>query len=466
MGFDDLHWKSLTELAGLIRSGSISPAEVVTSALDRIERLDGALHSFITVLGDRAVEQAKRAEREILEGRYRGPLHGVPIAIKDLCYTKGIRTTCASRVLAEFVPDYDATVVEKLSEAGAVVLGKLNMTEFALSGYHPDLPAPVNPWRADCWPGVSSSGSGVATAAGLCFGSLGTDTGGSIRFPSACCGVVGLKPTYGRVSRYGVFPLAESLDHVGPIVRRTADAAAMLGAIAGHDPRDPTSRREPVPDYVGSLDAGIRGVRIGVDERFCRDRVHPELADAVLAAARALADRGAELRAIEVPDVGETVRLWFTICSAEAVWAHASTYPSRADDYGLDYRRLLENGARVRGAEYAQAHAAREAFRGRLRGLFEEVDILVCPSMPAPPPTLAEFTERADSETDVAPLIRFTAPFDFSGSPTLSLPCGVSADGLPLSVQLVGRDLAEDLLCRAGHAFEQATDWHQRKPPV
>ncbi|UCE85919.1 MAG: amidase [Deltaproteobacteria bacterium] len=466
MRADALHWTSLMELAERIRTRSLSPVEATTATLERIDALDAALHSYITVLRERALEQAKQAEREISDGRYRGPLHGVPVAVKDLCFTRGVRTTCASKILADFVPDYDAAVVERLSRAGAVVLGKLNMTEFALSGYHPDRPAPVNPWAADRWPGVSSSGSGVATAAGLCFGSIGTDTGGSIRFPSAACGVVGLKPTYGRVSRYGVFPLAESLDHVGPIARRSADAAAMLAAIAGHDARDPTSLRETVPDYLASIDAGVRGVRIGVDERYCREEVDPELAEAVLGAARALAGQGAELREVEFPDVGEIARWWFAICSAEAAWAHEGTYPSRADDYGPDFRRLLEQGARVRGADYARAHAAREAFRGRLRALFEDVDLIACPSMPAPPPRLAELGLETASQVSARPLLRFTAPFDFSGSPTLSLPCGLSREGLPLSVQLVGRHLSEDLLCRAGHAYEQASDAHARTPPV
>lgn len=461
----DVGWLPLAELAARLRDRSLSSVEVTRALLERIDSLDGDLHSFVTVLPDAALEQARRAEEEIARGEHRGPLHGVPIALKDLFFTRGVRTTCASKILADFVPDEDATVVERLAAAGAVLLGKLNMTEFALSGYHPDLPVPVNPWAADRWPGVSSSGSGVATAAGLCFGSLGTDTGGSIRFPAASCGVVGLKPTYGRVSRHGVFPLAASLDHVGPFARRVADAGVMLGAIAGFDPRDPTSLRAPVPDFERAAEGGVSGLRVGVDERYCREGVEPELADAVLDAARKLGELGAELREVRIPSVEEAAARWWVLCASEAAAAHRRTFPERRDEYGPDFRRLLERGSALRGSDYAEAHAVRLAFRTRLRDLFDEVDLLVCPAMPAPPPTLEELASR-ESEADTGALMRFTAPFDLSGSPALTLPCGVSAEGLPLAVQLVGPDLTEDRLCRAGAAYEQSTDWHRRTPPA
>jgi amidase len=263
----------LRDVARRIQSREISPVELTTRMLDRIAAVDGKLKSYATVMREQALEAAKRAEEEIQRGRYRGPLHGVPIAVKDLCYTKGVRTMAGTSIYAGFLPDYDATVVTKLSQAGAVLLGKLNLTEGAMGGYNPARDIPVNPWGEDLWPGASSSGSGVATAAGLCYGSIGTDTGGSIRFPSAANGIVGLKPTYGRVSRYGVFPLAESLDHVGPMVRRAGDAAVMFEVMAGFDSNDPTSLRDPVPHMLDELEKGVRGLRVGFDRRFATEGI-------------------------------------------------------------------------------------------------------------------------------------------------------------------------------------------------
>src|SRR5262245_14455970 len=308
----ELCTKTLVEVAELIKKKEVSPVELTQAMLTRISALDGKLYSYLTVTADLALQQARAAEQEISKGTYRGPLHGMPIAVKDLCYTKGIRTTCASKILANWVPDYNATVVEKLNAAGAVLLGKLGMTEFALAGYHPSVHPPVNPWAADRWPGASSSGSGVATAASLCFGSLGSDTGGSIRFPSAACGIVGVKPTYGKVSRYGVFPLGETLDHIGPLTRSVADAAAMLRVIAGFDPNDPTTRRVTVRDYLDIVAHGIRGVRIGVDEEYCTKGVDPQISKAVLATTKTLQDLGASIQEVKF-SVAEDP-FWFTIC--------------------------------------------------------------------------------------------------------------------------------------------------------
>ena len=290
---------TLTEAAGRVEAGGVSPVELTRAMLDRIASLDQQLHSFITVASDLALGQAKVAEREIGDGTYRGPLHGIPIAVKDLCYTKDVRTTCGSKILAGWLPDYDATVITKLYSAGAVLLGKLSLTEFAGIGYHPTVPMPINPWNANRWAGSSSSGSGVATAASLCFGSLGTDTGGSIRFPSAACGIVGVKPSYGRVSRHGVFPLAQSLDHVGPMTRSVRDAAAILEVIAGFDPSDPTTGRWPVPNYLDKLDVGIKGVRVGIDTALCSTDVDPEVSAGVLAATTVMRDLGASIHEIK-----------------------------------------------------------------------------------------------------------------------------------------------------------------------
>src|SRR5215210_941244 len=271
----ELCTKTLTEVAALIKKKEVSPVELTGAMLDRIAVHESKLYSYLTITAELALRQAKEAEQEITKGIYRGPLHGMPIAVKDLCFTKGIRTTCSSKILWDWVPDHNATVVDKLNASGAVLLGKLGMTEFALAGYHPSIHPPVNPWDAERWPGASSSGSGVATAASLCFGSLGSDTGGSIRFPSAACGIVGVKPTYGRVSRYGVFPLGETLDHIGPMTRCVVDAAIILRAIAGFDPHDPTSQRVTVRDYLTTVYNGVNGVRIGVDEEYCTKGTDP-----------------------------------------------------------------------------------------------------------------------------------------------------------------------------------------------
>ncbi|MBW2281350.1 MAG: amidase [Deltaproteobacteria bacterium] len=463
----------LLEAAAALRAGETSPTELLAATLARIERLEPQLHAYVRVLADSAARQAQRAEQEIARGEARGPLHGVPIAVKDLCATKGVPTASGTTVMADRRPDHDATVVEKLVEAGAVIVGKTMLTEGATGEHHPDLVAPVNPWGPDHWPGVSSSGSGVAVAASLCFGALGSDTGGSIRFPSAACGVTGIKPTYGRVSRYGVFPLAASLDHVGPITRSAADAAALLQVIAGRDPKDPTSLRHVLPDLAREQTRGVRGLRIGVDEAYCTENSDPAVSEAVLAASRVLADLGADLVAVQVPPWLALARGWNTVCGVEAAMAHAATFPSRADEYGPRLHAMLERGLRTTGADYAAVQAESAAFRGRLGETFESVDLLLCPSMPMPAPPLAllrqprgESVPASEADAALAPLMKFTAPFDFSGSPTISLPCGFNDGGLPLSLQLIGRHLDEATLCRAGHAYQQATDWHRRRPPL
>jgi len=462
----DLCFLPLTELSERLRDRTLSPVEATRAVLDRIRRLDPSLHAYLLVLEERAIERATEAEREIRAGRWRGPLHGVPLAVKDLCQTAGIPTTCASRVLRGWRPERSATVVERLEAAGAVLLGKLNLTEFAVAWYHPELPVPQNPWNASLWPGASSSGSGVATAAGLCFASLGTDTGGSIRFPSAACGIVGLKPTYGRVSRRGIFPLGESLDHVGPMTRTVADAAAMLAVIAGHDPADPTSRREPVEDYRGALERGVGGVRIGLDERFVGAGSEPGVANAVVEAARTLERLGAKLVAVEVPDVEPCLSAWTKLCAAEAAATHAQNYPSRAAEYGPGFRSFLEIGNELRGADYASAHFVRERFAGELRGLFEDIDLIACPSMPSAALPVADLPPDARGLGDSSPLLRFTAPFNMSRNPTLSVPCGPASGGPPPSLQLVARELGEATLLQAGAVFERATPWHEQRPPV
>jgi len=467
MADNALHYMTITELATLIESRTISPVEVTHAMLRRIDELDGRYKSYATLMADHALKAAREAEDEISSGRYRGPLHGVPVAVKDLCFTRGVRTMGGSRVYTDHVPDFDATVVARLESAGAIMLGKLNLTEGAMGGYNPKFQIPLNPWNPDRWTGSSSSGSGVATAAGLCFGSLGTDTGGSIRFPAASCGVVGLKPTWGRVSRYGVLALAESLDHVGPLTRSTADAGIMLQAIAGHDPYDPTSLPDSVPEMLGELDLGVNGIRIGLDEEYATDGVDTELAQAVLAGVRAMEGLGAEIVKIKMPDVDSYLGAWRVLCQAEAVAAHSEHYPARKDEYGAWFRGWLDHGAEVSGADYARASYRRAECNGLIREVFREIDVLACPSTIGPPfPVTTEtgygpYHDRGNIEFQ-----RYTAPYNYSGAPTLSVPCGLNGEGLPLSLQFVGKHLAEPLLCRIGHTFEQATDWHDLHPPA
>jgi amidase len=463
-----LHFLTITELAALIKSKKLSPVEVTRALLERITRLDQHLQSYACVMADHAQSAAKVAEREIRDGMYRGPLHGVPVAVKDLIFAKGVRTMGGTRTLVDHVPSFDATAVARLHAAGAVLLGKLNLTEGAMGGYHPDFSIPVNPWHAQRYAGASSSGSGVATAAGLCFGSLGSDTGGSIRFPAAACGIVGLKPTWGRVSRSGVLALAESLDHIGPMTRSTLDSAIILQAIAGHDARDPTSWPEPVPDMAADIASGITGVRIGFDAQYASKGVDPELAQAVVAGVHVLENLGAVIVPVQLPDLAQYLAAWPTLCSAEAVTAHTATYPSRRDEYGPWFRGWLDLGANVSGADYARANSLRNACNGVLRTLWQSFDVLACPTMPTPPfPVTPEelYGPMPDEGIDME-WLRFTVPYNFNGTPTLCLPCGLSREGLPLSLQFVGRHFEEMLLCRVGHAYEQATSWHWLRPPV
>ncbi len=462
-----LHFNTIIEMAALIKSKALSPVEVTESMLNRIREQDPHYKSYATVMADQARASARVAEQAIAAGNYLGPLHGVPIAVKDLCFTKGVATMGGTKALMDHIPDIDCTVVQKLNAAGAIILGKLNLTEGAMAGYSPEFQVPVNPWGANLWSGASSSGSGVATSAGLCYGSLGSDTGGSIRFPSAACGIVGLKPTWGRVSRHGVLALAESLDHIGPMVRSAADAGIMLQAIAGQDPNDPTSLPDLVPDMLEGIDQGVRGVRIGLDETYISGDTDPQLVESVLSGIKTLEALGAVIVPIQIPDISGYMEAWGVLCSAEALAAHEATYPSRRDDYGPWFQGWLDNGARVTGAEYAKANNVRSACRGLLNNIFENIDVIGCPTMTGPPfPITLEEMYGPTFLLDDPNWGRFTVPYDFSGSPSISLPCGQNTDGLPLSIQFVGRHLSEPLLCRLGHTFEQATEWHNLRPDI
>ncbi len=461
------HYARLSDVANLIETGAVSAVEVTQQILDRIAALDGDLHAYVTVTAEQALSMAVEADDEVKAGRYRGPLHGIPIGVKDLCYTRNVRTMGGTTVLSDFVPGFDATVVAKLRDAGAVTLGKLTLCEGAMGPYHPELAVPTNPWDDTRWSGVSSSGSGVATAAGLCFASIGTDTGGSIRYPSAANGCVGLKPTYGRVSRYGVLALAESLDHVGPMARSVEDAAIMFDAMAGYDPNDPTSLSDPVQPVRPELERGILGLRIGFDREYSAAGVEPQVVNALEAVLHQLSDLGAEVVDVTMPDVSPIAAAWWDLATAEAAAFHASTFPSRAAEYGPGFRDVLEYGVGVSGVAYANAAKVKAEFSGRLNRMLESVDLMLCPSMSnAAQPKLADPFGPETDESWASLVLNdiHTKPFNFSGSPTLSVPCGFSADGLPLSVQFVGPALSESVLCRVGHAYEQATRWHTMHP--
>lgn len=463
---DALHYLELTELAARIEAREISSLEATRAQLDRIEALDRGLGSYVHVMADTAVAEAKAADADIARGRYRGPLHGIPIGLKDLFWTKDVPTAAGTIVHRDFRPCEDATIVRRLKDAGAVVLGKQQLSEGAYSDHHPSVTPPKNPWNADYWPGISSSGSAVATAAGLCFGSLGSDTGGSIRWPCAANGLSGLKPSWGRVSRHGTFELAATLDHVGPIGRSATDVGALLGVVAGHDPNDPTSRLDPVPDYLAAAARDVRGLRIGVDPDWNGEDVDVAtrrvLADAV-DAFRAL---GAVIVDVEFPDVTQAIADWAPNCAVEAAVAHEATYPGRKDEYGPILASVLETGRALPALDYQRILLRRLALRGRVAVLFESIDLLLTPVHPFPPVTLAMIRTLGEQPDLIAKLQRYTCVFNMTGHPTITVPGGASPHGLPIAFQLVAAHLGEPTLVRAGAAFQRATSWHRRHPSL
>ncbi len=463
-----MHYQTISGLAPRIEAGDISPVELTRSQLDRIAALDGNLKSYATVTAELAIRQAEIAEREIAEGNYRGKLHGIPIAVKDLCNTAGIRTMGGSAVFTDNIPDHDATVVTKLREAGAVLLGKLNMTEGAMGGYNPRFQVPENPWRPSHWAGASSSGSGAATAAGLAYATLGSDTGGSIRHPAAACGTVGFKPTWGCVSRFGVMNLAESLDHVGPLTRSAADAGIVLQAISGFDPNDLTTLPHEVPDMLSEIGNGVKSLRIGWDEEYATSGIESSFANAIVAGVEVMASLGAEIVPVRMPEImREAMAAWPVICSSEAATAHAATFPSRSGEYGPFFREWLANGSNHSAVDYAAAHRLRLLMNGGLRSTMRDIDILASPSTPKTSYPVSREVLYGSIPTDRDPWdSRFTVPFDFSGLPTISLPCGLDETGMPVSLQFAGHHLSEPQLVGAAVAFEQATEFHDLHPPV
>ena len=466
MNTNELHYLELTEAAHLIQTRKLSPVELTEAMLRRIGELDPRLHAYATPTPELALEQARKAEQEIAARRYKGALHGVPIGLKDLCYTQGIPTAAGMPIHRDFRPTFDGTVVKRLYAAGAICLGKLQLTEGAFADHHPAITPPVNPWHPDHWSGASSTGSGVATAAGMCFASLGSDTGGSIRFPAAACGVTGLKPTWGRVSRYGAFELAASLDHLGPMCRSAADAGIVLGAIAGADPDDPTASQAPVPDYLAGDVRDLRGVRVGVDEAYNGDGVDPAMVRTVQEALRVLTSLGADVRHVKVPSVDAVLRDWAPNCAVETAVAHEATFPGRRSEYGPGLAGLIDSARGISATGYQKILLRRRDFSGRLAALLQSIDLLLIPAQFIPSPTKAQMATLGQDASQLLALMRFTSPFDMSGSPTITLPSGYTTKGTPIAFQLVSRHMEEELLVRAGRAYQRETDWHRTHPKL
>lgn len=462
---------TIEQLAGDIRRGKVSPVEATEECLARIRRLDGRLHAFITLDAEGALKAAKEREAEAAAGRWRGTLHGVPLAFKDLCHVRGLPTSCGTLTKEYFVSSHECTAVSRLVAAGAVTLGKLNMTELAMgpfgdNAHHGHV---QNPWRAGHVSGGSSSGSGAAVAAGLCLGALGSDTGGSIRLPSACCGIVGLKPTYGRVSRAGVMPLSWSNDHIGPMTRTARDAALLLSIIAGRDPHDATSSSRAVPDYLAGIGDGIAGLRVAVSENFFFQGLDPEMASGVREALRVLEGLGARVEEVRIPDPQMMNDVCNIISRCEGAAVHARLYRERPEQLQPVARARIELGFRIPAHDYLQALRLRARLtRAFLRDVFAGADVLAAPVIPEPAPPLTHATEGAVEELALRQgrFARLTRSFNGLGLPALSLPCGFSGAGLPLGFQIVGRPFDEATVLRAGHAYEEAAGWQRRRPPL
>lgn len=462
----DIPYAGLTDIAAGVKSGALSPVAVTETMLARIAQVDPELNSYIAVTGEAALAQARKAETEIRSGRYRGLLHGVPIAIKDLFYTAGTPATFGSGAYKNYLANYTATVVERLEASGAVILGRLHLHEGAYGEHHPDFGiAPVHPWVKGYWPGGSSSGSGVATAAGLCFASLGSDTGGSIRFPTGSNGLTGMKPTWGRVSRHGVFSLSESLDTVGPMARSAADAAAMFDVIAGFDANDSTSLSAPVPDYFGSLAGvfGARGMRIGVDWSYIGDDTDPEVSAGIRDALTVFESLGATIVPFDMPAVEECARNQPIIMETECASYHRDVFKADPSGFGVLLTAAIERGLSYDPIAVVRAYIERDKFKGELLKVFAGVDAIVAPVMTKVGVRYDEF----DSFLKNLPTaLRFSAPFNMTGSPSLTFPVGMSKIGLPLAMQLIGPHLSEAALFRAAHAYQQATEWHLMRPSL
>lgn len=458
------NFTTISDLAQRLRRKEISPVEITRDCLVRIEELNPALNAFITVMAESAMADAQAAEAEITRGEWRGPLHGIPIALKDLIDTGGVRTTSASAVHEKRIPDEDAEVTRKLRQTGAVIVGKNNLHEFAYGGsslvsHFGDV---HNPWDVGRVAGGSSGGSAAAVAAGMAFAAIGTDTAGSIREPAALCGCVGLKPTYGRVSSRGVTPLSASLDHVGPIVRSVADAAIMLQAVAGYDTRDITSADVPIADYISASQEGTQSLRVGIARTYFFEDLDPEVASAMEHALH-----GIETMVAEVKEIQLEVPTDRTLQAAESYAYHAENIAKSPELYQAETLRRIRTGERVTAAEYILRRQELEEARRGIRKIFADADLIVTPTTPIPAPAIAELKSNPDSLRPAElKLLRNTRPFNVWGLPAISVPCGFTQGGLPIGLQIAGPHWREDLVLRLAHAYEQATAWHERQCPI
>jgi aspartyl-tRNA(Asn)/glutamyl-tRNA(Gln) amidotransferase subunit A len=453
---------SIVETGELLRKGKLSPVELTKNCLAQIEKLNPTLNAFVTVTAELALTQARAAEAEILSGHWRGPLHGIPLALKDLIDTAGIRTTAASALFKDRVPTDDAEVVRRLKEAGAVLLGKQNLHEFAYGGssmisYYGEV---HNPWDPGRIAGGSSGGSAASVAAGLGYGAIGTDTAGSVREPAALCGVVGLKPTYGRVSVRGVIPLSLSLDHIGPVARTVSDAAVMLQVIASHDASDPNSAEMPVPDYVAGLRDGVKQLRIGVPRKFFYEDLDPEIASSVEQAIGVLRTLGCDLSEIEIEVPTDR-----TLQTAESYAYHAEFASRSPELYQPETLRRIRKGEDISAAEVEQSRRELKQIRSEIHKIFEGVDVLVTPTAPVPAAAINELKQNPELlRPHELLLLRNTRPVNVWGLPAISVPCGFTTAGLPIGLQIIGPQWREGTVLKLAHAYEQATDWHKRSP--
>lgn len=459
---------TISELAPQIRDGRLSPVDLVRQTLGRIEKLQPLVNAYITVTADLAIEQAKRAEKEIRTGDYRGPLHGIPYAAKDLFYTKGIRTTVGSKILSDFVPDYDAAVIERLNDAGAILIGKAGLHEWAygITSNNPHFGSIRNPWDRERIPGGSSGGSTAALAAELCNFSLGSDTGGSIRIPASFCGLVGLKPTFGRVSRHGVFPLGHTLDHAGPFGWTVEDTALVYQAIAGYDPRDTSSVSRPLNLPAFSAEPKLAGKKVGVPSNFYFEEVDPEIERAARDAVAVLQKLGATIVEVQAPDIDEFNTIAQLILLVEAASVHHRRLAERRADFGQDVRALLEAGRFILATDYLDAQRRRREFIGAFNLLLEQVDVIVTPTIPITAAKIGQKTVTiAGKEWDVRlATTRFMRAMNLAGLPLLSVPCGFDSRNMPIGLQIIGRLFDEQAVLEVGHAYERATEWHTRRP--
>ena len=466
----ELCYMSAGELSGLIRDKQVSPVEVVEAHLQRIEATEPTLNSFITLLPDHAMQAARRAESQIQAGNYRGPLHGIPVGLKDLFNTAGVRTTSGSRVLDNFIPTEDCTVAARFQQAGAILLGKLNMHQFAYgpTGENFDYGHMHNPWNPEMVTGGSSGGSGSAAAACQCTITMGSDTGGSVRIPSALCGIVGLKPTYGLVSRAGLTPLSWCLDHPGPMVRTVEDAALAMNVIAGYDPKDQATVTRELPDYTAALTGSVEGLRIGVVREYFEAPVESRVEAAVRAALAQLAELGATITEVSFPMFADSQAISGTILMSEAAAYHRDLLASDGDKLTPSVRLRLEAGLFVTAADYLKAQQGRARFNHEMSALFRNVDLLAGPTEPitAPPLLAGEVAIGDRTVGTTAALTQFTRPYNISGTPAISVPCGFTEEGMPIGLQLAGRPFDEPTVLRAAHAYEQACEWRRRRPPL